>query len=749
MIRTKTSGKALAACLAAGMSLFLSACDESFLFFSRTATLPVYESLPQGVDPGTETVAEIIAATSDGMCLIHTDSPGKALVLIDNTDPENPRPAGRVLLGGEPTSVAVSGRFALAAVNTSESFAEPGGHLAVVDLKDPQVIATVDVGGQPDSLAVSPDGRYLAVVVENERDEDLNDGLLPQEPAGFLGVFALGRDGKPSGNMHRVDLTGLADVAPEDPEPEYVAINDHNTAVVTLQENNHIVLVNLHKKTIVHHFSAGSVTLKHIPTTKDSVDGTGSIESVKREPDAVAWVDNNRFVTANEGDYEGGSRGFTIWRADGSVQYDSGPALEHLAMSIGHYPASRAGKKGTEPEGIAVARYGGRTLIFVGSERGNFVAVYEDRGPDARPDYRQALPTNAGPEGLLTLPGRNLFITASEEDSAEDGFRSAVQIFSLDALSPGYPAIESDQDPATSAPIGWGALSGLAADLEDCWRMYAVSDGFYPEPRIFTLDVSTCPVRIESYVAVTGGTAGAYDLEGLSVSAQGGFWAVSEGNPAKGLVNRLIRISEEGRVTAEHVLPEALESQAVKFGFEGVAEVVVKGKRQVIVAVQREWKDDDDGLVKLALFDPDHETWSFVHYPLAPPSAAGSWVGLSEIVAVGGSDCLVIERDNVGGPDAAIKAVTRIHLDGIVPVAYGERDLPIVSKEIVTDLLPKLRETRGWTPDKVEGLALSADGRLYAVTDNDGVKDATGETLFLDLGMLLDLKSDMALSLFF
>jgi hypothetical protein len=40
-----------------------------------------------------------------------------------------------------------------------------------------------------------------------------------------------------------VDLTGLADVAPEDPEPEFVSINGEGEIVVTLQENNHIVVV--------------------------------------------------------------------------------------------------------------------------------------------------------------------------------------------------------------------------------------------------------------------------------------------------------------------------------------------------------------------------------------------------------------------------------------------------------------------------------------------------------------------------
>ncbi|GGN29439.1 hypothetical protein FHR83_007729 [Actinoplanes campanulatus] len=39
--------------------------------------------------------------------------------------------------------------------------------------------------------------------------------------------------------------------------------------------------------------------------------------------------------------------------------------------------------------------------------------------------------------------------------------------------------------------------------------------------------------------------------------------------------------------------------------------------------------------------------------------------------------------------------------------------------------------------DKVEGLAVAGDGRTYTVTDNDGIDDATGETVFLDLGRLL------------
>ena len=40
----------------------------------------------------------------------------------------------------------------------------------------------------------------------------------------------------------------------------------------------------------------------------------------------MQWIDDDRFVTANEGDWKGGSRGFTIFNKDGTVDYDSGTA---------------------------------------------------------------------------------------------------------------------------------------------------------------------------------------------------------------------------------------------------------------------------------------------------------------------------------------------------------------------------------------------------------------------------------------
>ena len=99
----------------------------------------------------------------------------------------------------------------------------------------------------------------------------------------------------------------------------------------------------------------------------------------------------------------------------------------------------------------------------------------------------------------------------------------------------------------------------------------------------------------------------------------------------------------------------------------------------------------------------------------------------------------MVERDNQGGPNAAIKQVTVISLDGVTPVAHGG-DLPVVEKAVVMDLLPLMAASNGWTPDKIESLAITADGTLIAATDNDGVDDATGETLVLYPGTVADLK---------
>ena len=397
--------------------------------FNRIASFPVNTNLPADLDQKTETSAEIIAATADGQMLVYSDSPLGAIGLVDIADAAAPKPAGIVKLDGEPTSVTILGGKVFAGVNTSESYTMPSGKLAVIDIATKAVETSCDLGGQPDSVALSPAGDLLAVAIENERDEDLNDGALPQMPAGNLVILPI-RDGLPDcAAMKVVELTGLAAVGGEDPEPEFVDINAANEIVVTLQENNHIAVVDGNAGEVVSHFSAGSVDLDNVDTREEgALTFDGTLAGVAREPDAVKWLDGNRFVTANEGDYKGGSRGFTIFSKTGEVLYESGLDFEYRVAMAGHYPEGRSGNKGAEPEGLEVKRFGEETLIFVLSERGSAIGVYRDTG--GTPEFLQLLPTALAPEGAVAIPGRNLLAVSNEADLVEEtGLRSHVTLY--------------------------------------------------------------------------------------------------------------------------------------------------------------------------------------------------------------------------------------------------------------------------------------------------------------------------------
>ncbi|MGE0241650.1 MAG: esterase-like activity of phytase family protein, partial [Parvibaculaceae bacterium] len=246
---------------------------------------------------------------------------------------------------------------------------------------------------------------------------------------------------------------------------------------------------------------------------------------VLREPDAVQWIDDDRFVTANEGDLDGGSRGFTIFRKDGAVDYESGAAFEHEATRLGHYPEKR-NKKGVEVEGAEVATFGPDRLIFVGAERASLVGVYKDEGAGKAPTFLQALPGGIGPEGLLAIPSRKLFVTASETDLRADGLiGSVVTVYERGDGELVYPTIVSADD-ANGLPLPWAALSGAVADAREPGKLYVVTDSAFKEGRILTIDATKTPAVITAAMTVTkdGKPAQLLDLEGIALASDGGFW---------------------------------------------------------------------------------------------------------------------------------------------------------------------------------------------------------------------------------
>ncbi|WP_294926526.1 esterase-like activity of phytase family protein [uncultured Paracoccus sp.] len=693
--------------------------------FNRIASFPVIANMAEGEDTARESSAEIISVSEDGMTLIYTDSPLGVVGLIDITDPAAPKPLGNVSLNGEPTTAHIIGGRAFVGVNTSESHTDPSGRLAVVDLESRSEIASCDLGGQPDSVAVAPDGSFLAVAIENERDEELGDGGLPQMPAGFVVRLPIADGNVDCDALERIDVTGLAAVGTDDPEPEFVDINEAGEIVVTLQENNHIVVIG--PDGVISHFEAGSVTLEGVDTKSDGrLSFTDTTGPIPREPDGVKWIDADHFATANEGDWKGGSRGFTIFRKDGTVIYESGASLERAIAEIGHYPEKRSRSKGVEIESVEFARYGEVPYLFVVSERASVVAVY-DVSDLAAPELRQILPSGISPEGAVAIPSRNLLVTANEADLGQDGAaRAHVMIYELQDAEPTYPMLTS----AGSDPlIGWGALGALTfAD----GRIHAASDSVYSAmPSIYEIDASETPARIVAQVVVTRGgqPAQKLDIEGIAADGEGGFWLANEGDAAKLVPHAIIRVNAKGEITQEIPLPPGLLAHQARFGAEGIAQV----GDTLWIAMQREWADDPEGQVKLLAYDLNAKEWGAVRYPLEPKGEG--WMGLSEI-AINGDHAYLIERDNLIGDKARVKKIFRVALSELTPAAL-DGELPLVAKEEVRDLIPELRGlTNGYVVDKVEGLTFDAEGNAWVVTDNDGVDDSSGETLFWNLGKL-------------
>jgi hypothetical protein len=151
------------------------------------------------------------------------------------------------------------------------------------------------------------------------------------------------------------------------------------------------------------------------------------------------------------------------------------------------------------------------------------------------------------------------------------------------------------------------------------------------------------------------------------------------------------------------------------------------------LALQREWKDDAKGLVKIAVYKPATKNWGFLHYPIEPASTG--WVGLSDITPTGADTFIVLERDNQIGDAAKVKRLYAISVAGITPAEAGQ-PIPVVKKTLLHDLIDDPRSPKGTVIEKVEGFAINGRGEALAVTDNDGVDGSSGETQFLRLGKL-------------
>jgi hypothetical protein len=683
------------------------------------------------------TSAEIVSASRDGNFLVYSDAIGRKFGLVDIRDPRRPQQIAVLDAGGDPTSVAVLpvGDFAIGCVQP--------GKLILIDLATFTKAGELAIGEGPDSVAVTMIGGQLIAVIAIENEGALGKGYVEVVRLNLADFANSSRASVRFDDPSVLTAAGL--LAVDDPQPEFISIRDQKAAV-TLQENNGIAIIDITDPaapTLERLFSTGVVADRPADLTDDAqisftetypADKLATVPSAgSRVPDAIAWSnDGSTLFTADEGEANfTGGRGWSAHSALGGFLYDDGGELEATAVQFGHYPDGRSDAKGIEAESLTIAQYGQHDFLFVGSERGAFVAVYELDGGN-RPRFVQLLSTGQAPEGLLTIPSRNLFVTANEGDDADGTisiFEGVEGRWHPDADRPTVLSQGVDQP--------WGALSGLAASPDNPNLLFAVPDNALPSS-IYDISIDSGFARIGERVPVTrDGVQVLLDLEGITIDTSNvrpikgaGFWLVSEGN-ASTTRNALLQVNSAGEILREVVLPADVDTPGGRVTSNGFEGVTVSGDgRYLLVAVQRPFSGETlarTGLpvlyTRIARYDLELEKWEAFFYPLESSTFT---IGLSEIVLAGtttdGVDVYaVIERDNQLAANGQIKRVYTFTLGGLVPEDIAT---PVSASAIVGSTIAKtlLRDVQPqFAPyEKVEGLAVSWTGDLWVALDNDG-----------------------------
>ena len=670
-------------------------------------------------------VAEIIDASPDGNTLVFTNSSDQQIGFVDITDPANPQPLGTVEVAGEPTSVAITpdGKYAIATVlflineDAGQTIADQQpGTLVFIDLATRKVTGQVQLLGiGPDSADISPDGSKVIVAIEDEEDTD----NLPGSRPGSINFVTIDYDNPSESTVTAVDidLAGIEGVNyVEDPQPEFVKFSpDGSTAAVTIQENNAIALIDVASEQIIRIFSAGTSSQFADRTEDGEISLTEEFKG-RREPDAIAFTpDGQHLVTVNEGDTELESFGDNIGSGGRSwTIFDlEGNVVYDSGSSVEELAVTRGQYPDDRSEDRGIEMEGGTVAEF-GEQPIAFVA--SERGSFV---VAYDISDIEKPELISFLPTglapegvlaipERNLLLTSNEEDGTIDFFQASTEPADRAYNPTAPQITS-----TGADLPFSAISGLYQVLNDPNAFYAVPDSAVSPSRIYRIEMEGSSATVVSALPLTkNGESVRYDLEGIALQPSGDFWVVSEGDDREGqeAPNLLSHVNSRGEVQQEIPLPEAASGAITRFGFEGVA-TNAEGTK-VYVAIQREFEGDPENTVRIAEYDLENQTWNYYFYPLDTDNVEDSWVGLSEIARDTDGSFLIVERDNQGGENGAanarIKRIYRVSLANAEPGATLE-------KTLVLDLLSDYR----WIEEKIESLAVTNQGYWFA-SDNDG-----------------------------
>ena len=220
-----------------------------------------------------ESAAEIIAYDPNTQRVFVVNANSATIDVLDISDPSNPTLKNQIDLssfGAGANSVAVNESGIVAVAVEANTKQDP---VTVVFFNaDGEKLGQVNVGALPDMLTFTSDGTKVLVANEGEPNDDytndpegsisiidISDGVnsLTQANVSTANFSAfIGREEKL--RSRGVRIFGPDTNAAKDLEPEYIAVSpDDNTALVTLQENNAVAVLDINNATIVDILSLG------------------------------------------------------------------------------------------------------------------------------------------------------------------------------------------------------------------------------------------------------------------------------------------------------------------------------------------------------------------------------------------------------------------------------------------------------------------------------------------------------------
>ena len=338
------------------------------------------------------------------------------------------------------------------------------------------------------------------------------------------------------------------------------------------------------------------------------------------------------------------------------------------------------------------------------------------------------LPTTNGPGGtaadpVARPPGRLV------GDRRLRGPRSRKRRRVRPTGRPAFPSIVGRLRRRRDPSVGWGALGALSADPGDPGRLWAASDAAYATGRVYRVDVDADPAVIEEVVEVTDGdTAPALRHRGalgprrrrvLARRRRGDRRRQRDAPRGPRRPRGPERVALPAEVTDrrpqvgpgrhDHHRDRLVRGRVRRPPAPAVGRPDRRGRRcpaprgqqRPHRALRRRRRHLD--LVRLPACDDDRGR------RLDGPVRGDR--GRQHTLAV-------IERDKLNGPAAPSSGST----PSTSRARAARPRRPRSARSSPSTSLPAMQALKGWTQEKLEGLTIGADGEVYAVTDNDGLR---------------------------